>query len=59
MDFDKKLTRVNDTEDGKTTAGMGGTQSKKPYNAPQLIEHGSVEGITGFITNCVGSACTA
>jgi hypothetical protein len=49
MDSEKKLTRVNDTDAGKTTAGMGATQPKKPYNAPQLTEHGSVEEITGFI----------
>jgi hypothetical protein len=24
------------------------TQTKKPYNPPQLIEHGTVEEITGF-----------
>jgi hypothetical protein len=23
-------------------------QTKKPYNAPQLIEHGTIEEITGF-----------
>jgi len=31
----------------KTNAEMSETQQQKPYTAPQLIEHGTVE-ITGF-----------
>jgi hypothetical protein len=59
MNTEKSLIRVNDRGAEKTDAGMSGTQPKKPYNAPQLIEHGSVEKITGFFTGCIGSGCTA
>ena len=61
MNSEKSLTPVNDTSAGNmnSTAGMGETQPKKPYSAPQLIEHGSVEKITGSIISCVGSGCAA
>jgi hypothetical protein len=62
MNSEKSLTPVNDTSAGnvKANAGMGETQPKKQYNAPQLIEHGSVETITGFtLDGCVGSGCAA
>jgi len=51
MNSGKRLMSVNGTSTGslKTDAGMGETQPKKPYNAPQLIEHGSMEKITGFV----------
>ena len=51
MDSENILTRVNDTGTGnmKTDAGVGETQPKRPYTAPRVIEHGSVEKITGFI----------
>jgi len=30
-------------------------QIKKPYTAPQLIEHGTIEDITGFVEDFSGS----
>ena len=61
INYEKSLMKVNDTIIGslKTDAGVGEAQPKKPYHAPQLIEHGSVEKITGFIISCVGSGCQA
>ena len=55
----ESLAPVNDTGAGntKTDARVGETQPKKPYKAPKLIEHGSVEEITGFFNNCIGSGC--
>ena len=57
MNSEKSLMRVNDTSAGNTKTDAGVTQPKKPYNAPQLIEHGNVENITGFFVPCVGSGC--
>jgi len=36
------------------------TQPKKPYSAPELIEHGTIEDITGFNddSSCTGSGCS-
>jgi hypothetical protein len=48
MNSEKSLMRVKDTSAGNLKTDAGVTQPKKPYNAPQLIEHGSVEKITGF-----------
>ena len=57
MNSEKSLMRVKDTSAGNLKTDAGVTQPKKPYNAPQLIEHGSVEKITGFFNPCVGSGC--
>jgi hypothetical protein len=57
MSTEKSLVRVNDRDADKAGAGMSGTQPRKPYNAPHVIEHGSVEKITGFFTECIGSGC--
>jgi hypothetical protein len=58
MNAEKSVIRVNDTGTAKTGAGMSGTRPRKPYNAPQVIEHGSVEDITGFtLDGCIGSGC--
>jgi hypothetical protein len=59
MNSGEKLTRVNDTDTEQNTVGMNGTQPKKPYRAPRLIEHGNVEKITGFLVQCIGSGCIA
>lgn len=51
MKAEKLSTKVNHTsaENRKTNAEIGGADPKKPYNAPQVIEHGSVEQITGAV----------
>ena len=51
MKVENISTKVGHTSEGNTntSAGMGETKAKKPYNAPQVIEHGSVEEITGFL----------
>jgi hypothetical protein len=54
MNSEKSLMRVNETDVEKSGTGISGTQPKKPYSAPQVIEHGSVEKITGFFGTCVG-----
>jgi len=61
MKSERSLAPVNDKGAGnaKTDARVGETQPRKPYNAPRVMEHGSVEKITGFFTNCIGSGCTA
>jgi len=57
MNAEKSVIRVNVTDVENAGAGMSGTQPRKPYNAPHVIEHGSVEKITGFFTECIGSGC--
>jgi hypothetical protein len=57
MNSEKSLMTANDTDTGKTDGGVGRAQPKKPYHAPQLIEHGSVEEITGNPPSCAGSGC--
>jgi hypothetical protein len=57
MNSEKSLMRVKDTSAGNLKTDAGVTQPKKPYNAPQLIEHGSVEKITGFTQISSWSGC--
>jgi hypothetical protein len=40
------------------SATIGQEQAKKPYEAPQLIEHGTVEEITGFFDEVQHSGAT-
>ncbi len=43
----------------KMNAGVGEAQPRKPYCAPQVFEHGSVEKITGFDESIGHSGLTA